>query len=64
MFYSLFFDLIHLRRNKSNKMDVFGNLVPCWKRTIYQDKVVKTEEASTYQELDLSDSTYENTIIR
>lgn len=36
----------------------------CWKKAVYQDTFVKTEEVSTYQELDISDSAYQNTTIR
>lgn len=45
-------------------MDVLSNHLPCWKRTIYQDTFVKTEEASTYQELDFPENTYQNTKIQ
>lgn len=63
LFCFLFFNLIHFRRNDSSKMDVSGNHLPCRKRTIYQDTVMKTEEASTYQELDLPENTYENAAV-
>lgn len=36
----------------------------CWNRSIYQDIVAKTEEASTYQELNLSGNTYQNTALK
>lgn len=55
---------IPFRRNKTLKMEASGNLLCCCKRSIYQDIVVKTEETSTYQELDLSDSAYQNTTLR
>lgn len=55
---------ILLCRKKSSKMDVLSNHLPCWKRTIYQDTFVKTEEASTYQELDFPENTYQNTKIQ
>lgn len=61
LFCFLFFYLIHFKRNELSKMDVSGNHLPCWKRTIYQDTVIKTEEASTYQELDLPENPYETT---
>lgn len=66
MFAIIFFFLylILFRSNKSSKMDVFGNLLSCWKKSIYQDVVVKTEESSTYQELDLSENAYQNTAMR
>lgn len=56
--------LIHFRRSKSRKIDVFNNLLSCWKWSTYQDIVVKTEETSTYQELDLSENAYQNNAIR
>lgn len=55
---------IPFRRNKTLKMEASGNLLCCCKRSVYQDIVVKTEETSTYQELDLSDSAYQNTTLR
>lgn len=48
---------------KSSKVTLSGNLLSCWKKTLYQDIVVKNDENSTYQELDVSDSTYQNTAI-
>lgn len=60
----LFPFLIRFRRNKSQKLDVSGNLLSCWNRSIYQDIVVKTEEASTYEELNLSANTYQNTAVK
>lgn len=39
-------------------------LLPCLKEAVYQDTFVKANEASTYQELDLSDSAYQNTTIQ
>lgn len=55
---------IPFRRNKTIKMEASGNLLSCCKRSIYQDIVEKTEETSTYQELDLSGSAYQNTALR
>uniref|UniRef100_A0A8W8NVK1 EGF-like domain-containing protein n=1 Tax=Magallana gigas TaxID=29159 RepID=A0A8W8NVK1_MAGGI len=55
------------RRNKSiNKtaLDVSGNLLFCWKKSIYQDVVVKAEEGSTYQELNLSENAYQNVAVQ
>lgn len=52
---------MRFRRIKSRKLDVSGNLLSCWNRSIYQDIVVKTEEATTYQELNLSGNAYQNT---
>lgn len=60
----LFLNSVHFIRNKSSKMDVSANHLPCWKRTIYQDTFVKPEEASTYQELDVPENTYQNTAIQ
>lgn len=51
------------RRNKSSKGTLFGNLPSRWKTSPYQDIVVKNDETSTYQELDLSDSAYQNTAL-
>lgn len=47
-----------------SRLNVSCRPVSCWKKAVYQDTFVKTEEASTYQELDLSDSAYQNTTIR
>lgn len=58
IFYSLY-----CRRNKSSKGTLFGNLLSRWKTSLYQDVVVKNDETSTYQELDLSDSAYQNTAL-
>lgn len=58
-----FITLIYFRRNKSSKVTLSGNLLSCWKKSLYQDIVVKNDETSTYQELDLSDGTYQNTEI-
>lgn len=55
--------LKYFRRNKSSKVVLSGNLLSCWKKSLYQDIVVKNDENSTYQELDLSDSNYQNTAI-
>lgn len=57
------FTLIYFRRNKSSKVTLSGNLLFCWKKSLYQDVVVKNDENSTYQELDLSDNTYQQTAI-
>lgn len=63
----IFAYLFHFRRNKSiNKtaLDVSGNLLFCWKKSIYQDVVVKAEEGSTYQELNLSENAYQNVAVQ
>lgn len=53
--------LILFRKNNSSRIDIHGNLLPCCKRPIYQDIVLKTEESSTYQELNLADTASQNT---
>lgn len=63
-FVFFFLNSIHFSRNQSSKKDVSGNHLPFWKRTIYQDTFVKPEEASTYQELDVPENTYQNTAIQ
>lgn len=45
-------------------MTVSSNPMSCWKQSVYLHTVVKSEEASTYQELDLSENAYQNTTIR
>lgn len=45
-------------------MDFCFNLLICWKKSIYQDVVVKTEEGSTYQELNLSENAYQNVAVQ
>lgn len=52
------------RKNNSSRIDVYGNLLSCCKRSIYQDIVLKTEESSTYQELNLADTASQNTATR
>lgn len=59
-----FVNLIPFRKNNSSRIDVYGNLLPCCKRSIYQDIVLKTEESSTYQELNLADTAPQNTVTR
>lgn len=54
---------IYFRRNKSSKGTLFGNLLSRWKAPLYQDIVVKNDETSTYQELDLLESAYQNTAL-
>lgn len=56
--------LILFRKNNLSRIDVCGNLLPCCKRSIYQDIVLKTEESSTYQELNLADTAFQNTATR
>lgn len=62
-FILIFCGILLCRKNKSRKMGVSGNLLSCWNRSIYQDIVVKNEEASTYQELNLSGNIYQNTAV-
>lgn len=59
-----FFNLILFRKNNSSRIDVYDKLLSCCKRSIYQDIVLKTEESSTYQELNLADTTSQNTATR
>lgn len=56
--------ILHYRIINFNRLNVSCRPVSCWKKAVYQDTFVKTEETSTYQELDLSDSAYQNTTIR
>lgn len=56
--------LIPFRKNNSSRIDVYGILLPCCKKSIYQDIVLKTEESSTYQELNLADTISHNTATR
>lgn len=58
------FNLIPFRKNNSSRIDVCGNLLSCCKRSLYQDIVLKTEESSTYQELNLADTASQNTVTR
>lgn len=57
-------NLIPFRKKNSSRIDVYGNLLSCCKRSIYQDIVLKTEESSTYQELNLADTASQNTVTR
>lgn len=59
-----FVNLIPFRKNNSKRIDVYSNLLSCCKRSIYQDIVLKTEESSTYQELNLADIASQNTAPR
>lgn len=59
-----FVHLILFRKNNLSRIDVCGNLLPCYKKSIYQDIVLKTEESSTYQELNLADTASQNTATR
>lgn len=61
--YIFFFHNLHYRRNNSKGDILTSSVLPCWKNSVYQNTFVKSEEASTYQELDLSDSAYQNTEI-
>lgn len=47
-----------------NQVTFTGSLLKCWKDSVYQDTVVKCDETSTYQELDISENAYQNTAIR
>lgn len=59
MFIFFLIILILFRRKESSKLDVSGNLRSCWKKSIYQDIVITTEEGSTYEELHLSKNVYQ-----
>lgn len=54
----------NLYLRKINRMMVSGSPMSCWNKSVYLHTVVKNEEASTYQELDLSENAYQNTTIR
>lgn len=45
-------------------MTVFDSPMSCWNKSVYLHTVVKSEEASTYQELELSENAYQNTTMR
>lgn len=55
---------LHSRKRKHSGATNTGSVLFCWKKSVYQDTFVKTEDGSTYQELDLPDSPYQNTTIR
>lgn len=58
---------VSICRASSLNRDTFTgacSLLKCWKKSVYQDIVVKSDETSTYQELDISESAYQNTTIR
>lgn len=55
---------LHSRKRKPISVTNTGSVLFCLKKSVYQDSFVKTEEASTYQELDLPDSAYQNTTLR
>lgn len=58
---------VSICRASSLNRDTFTgacSLLKCWKKSVYQDIVVKSDETSTYQELDISESAYRNTTIR
>lgn len=54
----------HFRGIAKNRGTHSNTLLACWKSSVYQDTVVKNYETSTYQELDLRENVYQNTIIR
>lgn len=45
-------------------MAVSGSTMSCCNKSVYLHTIAKSEEASTYQELDLSENAYQNTAIR
>lgn len=49
---------LHSRKRKPCSVTNTGSVLFCCKRSVYQDTFLKTEDASTYQELDLPDSAY------
>lgn len=58
---------VSICRASSLNRDTFTgacSLLKCWKKSVYQDIVVKSDETSTYQELDITESAYQNTTIR
>lgn len=62
--YRLFLYKLHFRGIYSKRVTFNGSLLPCRKLSVYEDKVVKTDETSTYQELDLSENAYQNTALQ
>nr|XP_034321753.1 multiple epidermal growth factor-like domains protein 10 [Crassostrea gigas] len=48
----------------TNRVTFNGSILSCWKKSVYQNAVVKSDETSTYQELYISENAYQNTTIR
>lgn len=57
---SFFPHIKNSRRSKQSNTTSTNSVLFCRKKSIYQDTFVKKEEVSTYQELDLSGSVYQN----
>lgn len=47
----------------TNRVTFTGSLLSCREKSVYQNSVVKSDETTTYQELYISDNTYQNTTI-
>lgn len=58
------FSKLPFRGIATNRVTFNGGILSCWKNTIYQNTVVKSDETSTYQELDISENAYQITTIR
>lgn len=62
--YFSFLYKLHCRGISSKRVTFNGSLLSCRKLSVYEDTVVKTDETSTYQELDLSENAYHNTALQ
>lgn len=58
------FSKLPFRGIATNRVTFNGSILSCWKKSVYQNTVVKSDETSTYQELYLSENAYQNTTIR
>lgn len=58
------FSKLPFRGIATNRVTFNGSILSCWKNTVYQNTVVKSDETSTYQELYISENAYQNTTIR
>lgn len=58
------FSKLPFRGIATNRVTFNGNILSCWKKCVYQNTVVKSDETSTYQELYMSENAYQNTTIR
>lgn len=58
------FSKLHFRGIATNRVTFNGSILSCWKKSVYQNAVVKSDETSTYQELNISENAYQNTTIR
>lgn len=51
---------LHYWNVYSNRKGIPSSFLFCRKKPVYEDIVIKSKEASTYQELDLSENVYQN----